>query len=193
MLSYALFFIVFFLIGAVLVTGLPVALSLQNYFRNRGRLAAVCPESHAPVNIEVDNNYAFWTALRGVEHSRLKSCTRWPEKGDCGQECLAQVEPSPENVEKLMLKWYKGKTCAICARAITPPDWRRSRLAWLDEQHKLIELRQVNLSQLQTALATMRPLCWTCHREERERQAVPARILKGDRHELEAAVIEWYS
>jgi hypothetical protein len=38
--------------------------------------------------------------LRGKEHSRLKSCPRWPEKGECGQECLAQVNPSPENVDR---------------------------------------------------------------------------------------------
>ena len=181
MLTFALFPLVLFFIGAILVTGLPVALSLQTYFQNRGRQSAICPENGQPVDVEVDNKYGFWTALRGQEHSRLKSCTRWPEKGDCGQECLAQVDPSPENVERLMLGWYRGKACTICARSITPSDWRRGRLAWLDAQHKLVELRQVDLKQLQLAMQAMRPLCWICHQEERVRQAVPTRILKGDR------------
>jgi len=181
MLTFALFPLVLFFVGAALVTGLPVALSLRTYFQNRGRQSAVCPENGQSVDVEVDNKYGFWTALRGQEHSRLKSCTRWPEKGDCGQECMAQVDPSPENVERLMLSWYKGKACAICARSIAPSDWRRGRLAWLDAQYKLVELRQVNLKQLQSALHEMRPLCWTCHQEERVRQAVPPRILKGDR------------
>ena len=184
MLTFALFPLALFFLGAALVTGLPVALSLQSYFQNRGRQPAICPENGESVDVEVDNEYSFWTALRGQEHSRLKSCTRWPEKGDCGQECLAQVDPSPENVERLMLGWYKGKQCAICTRAITPSDWRRGRLAWLDEQHKLVELRQVNLRQLQSALEEMHPLCWTCHQEERGRQAVPPRVFKGDRHRL---------
>jgi hypothetical protein len=181
MLTFALFPIALFFLGAALVTGLPVALSLQSYFQNRGRQSAICPENGEPVDIEVDRKYAFWTALRGQEHSRLQSCTRWPEQGDCGQECLAQVDPAPENVERLMLAWHKGKVCAICTRAITPPDWRRGRLAWLDEQQKLVELRQVNLRQLQAVLEKMRPLCWTCHQEERIRQAIPPRVLKGDR------------
>ncbi len=188
MLTFAIFPIVLFFLGAALVTGLPVALSLQSYFQNRGRQSAICPENGAPVDIEVDRKYAFWTAWRGQEHSRLQSCTRWPEKGDCGQECLAQVDPSPENVERLMLGWHKGKSCAVCTRAITPADWRRGRLGWLDQQYKLVELRQVNLRQLQSALAEMRPLCWTCHQEERLRQAVPPRLLKGDRLAMEPAV-----
>src|SRR5271167_2111116 len=163
MLTFVLFFLVLFFLGAILVTGLPVALSLQSYFQNRGRQSAICPENGDHVDIEVDNKYSFWTALRGLEHSRLKSCTRWPEKGNCGQ------------------------VCAICARAIAPSDWRRGRLAWLDGRYKLVELRQVNLRQLQSALGEMRPLCWTCHQDERVRQGVPPRALKGDRHGLSPA------
>ena len=37
MLTFALFPIVLFFLGAALVTGLPVALSLQSYYQNRGR------------------------------------------------------------------------------------------------------------------------------------------------------------
>jgi len=188
MLTFALFPLVLFFIGAFLVTGLPVALSLQTYFQNRGRQPVMCPQNGEPVDVEVDNKFGFWTALRGQEHSRLASCTRWPEKGDCGQECLAQVDPSPENVERLMIGWYKGKVCAICLRGITPSDWRRGRLGWLDAQHKLVELRQVNLRQLQSALQEMRPLCWICHQEERVRQAIPPRVLKGDRLAMPPAI-----
>lgn len=191
MLTYALFFPVLFCLGAVLVTGLPLALSLQSYYRNRGRRSAICPENNQSVDVEVDRWYAFWTAFRGQEHTRLQSCSRWPEKGDCGQECLAQVDPSPENVERLMLGWYKGKRCSICTRGITPSDWRRSRLAFLDDNQKLIELRQLNLAELQAALQWLRPLCWTCHQEERTRQAFAPRLLKGDRHSLTPALPDY--
>jgi len=174
MFTYALFMVPLFFLAACLVTGLPVALSLQNYYRNRGR------------HVEVDNKFAFWTALRGQEHSRLQSCSRWPEKGDCGQECLAQLEPSPENIDRLLTKWYQDKSCAICARALTPSDWRRSRLAVLNQEHKLFELRQMQLDELQSTLENMHPLCWNCHQQERARQAVAPRLKKGDRHRLAA-------
>ncbi len=136
-----------------------------------------------PADVDVDRKFAFWAALRGQEHSRLESCSRWPEKGDCGQECLAQVEPSPENIERLLTKWYEGKSCAICERALTPADWRRSRI-WpvLNQQQLLFELRaDVRLSGWPLSSENMRPLCWNCHQEERERQALPVRPLKGER------------
>ena len=184
--TYALFMLPLFLIGAFLVTGLPVALSLQNYYANRGHQPVVCPDSKQPADVTVDRKFAFWAALRGQEHSRVESCSRWPEKGDCGQECLAQVDASPENVERLLTKWYEGKSCAICTRSLSPADWRRSRISGLDPTNKLIELREITLERLPAALESLRPLCWNCHQEERVRQAVPARIFKGDRHGLAA-------
>ena len=186
--TYALFFVPLFFLGACLLTGLPLIDSLQSYYRNRGRQSVTCPDSGEPADVEVDSKFAFSSALRGAEHSQLQSCSRWPEKGDCGQECLEQLEDSPENIERFLTKWYEGKSCAICQRALTPSDWRRSRLAVLNQQQQLFELRQMFLETLQSALEDMRPLCWTCHQEERERQAVPARILKGDRHGLTPAV-----
>jgi len=185
--TYALFLVPLFFIGAVLLTGLPVLLSLHDYYRNRGRLSVTCPDSGKPADVAVDRKFAFWTALRGQEHSRLESCSSWPEKGDCGQECLAQLDPSPENVDRLLSKWYEGTSCAVCARALTPADWRRSRLAVLNQDQKLLELREMTLDRLASALESMRPLCWTCHQEERARQAVPPRVLKGDRHGLATA------
>jgi hypothetical protein len=173
-----------FIIGAILLVALPVGISLQSYFRNRGRRTVICPENREPVTVELDNKFAFSTALRGQKHDRLQSCSRWPEKGDCGQECLAQVDPTPENLERLLQKWYQGKTCAICDRTLTPSDWRRSRLALLNEKQKLFELRHMHLDEIPSALDHMAPLCWNCHQEERVRQADSPRFLKSDRRKF---------
>jgi hypothetical protein len=186
--TYALFFVPLFFLGAVLLTGLPVLVSVQDYYRNRGRQTVACPETGEPVEVEVDRKFALSSSLRGQEHSRLQSCSRWPEKDDCGQECLEQLEDSPENIDRFLTKWYEGKTCAICERALAPSDWRRSRLAVLNQQAQLFELRHMFLETLQSALQDMRPLCWNCHQEERERQPVPARMLKGERHALAPAI-----
>ena len=176
-----LFPLALFLVGAIVLLALPIGFSLKSYFRNRGRKTVICPENREPVTVEMDSKYALQTALRGQEHERLQSCSRWPDKEDCGQECLAQIDPTPENLERLLQKWYQGKTCAICARALTPADWRRSRLALLNEKQKLFELRHMHLDELPSALDQMVPLCWNCHQEERARQAEPPRLLKGDR------------
>ena len=179
--TYSLFFIPLFFVGAPLLTGLPVGLSLRSYFANRGRQSVTCPDSQQSADVTVDRKFAFRMALRGQEHSRLESCSRWPEKGGCEQECLAQLEASPENIKRLLTKWYEGKSCAICTRSLSPSDWRRSRLAVLNADNKIFELREMTLERLASSLENMRPLCWTCHQEERARQPIAVKHLKGER------------
>ena len=181
---YAIFPILLFFLAAVLVTGAPVAMALENYYRNRGRQSVVCPDSGQRADVEVDSTFAFMTAWRGQEHTRLQSCSRWPEKGECGQGCLTQLEPTPENIERLLSYWYEGKSCAVCARSLSRADWERSRLGLLNDRQQLFELRNIDPYDLQTTIEHMRPLCWICHQEERARQAVEYRPLKGDRHSL---------
>ena len=181
MLEFAIFPILLFFLAAILVTGAPVALSLTEYYKNRGRLSVQCPETGQPADVEVDHKYAFAMALRGQEHSRLTTCSRWPAKQECGQECLMQLDASPENFERLVSTWMQDKSCALCTTAITPNDWRQSRLAVLNHDNELFELRDLPAEDLQMALQYARPLCWKCHQEERQRQPVTYRPLKGTR------------
>lgn len=95
-----------------------------------------------------------------------------------------QLDASPENLERLLSKWNKGRACALCAQAITPSDWRQGRLAVLNPEQELFELRDLPAERLQMALENMRPLCWKCHQQEHTRQAVPQLILKGARFGL---------
>jgi hypothetical protein len=188
LILYSLFMVPLFLIAACMEVGLPVAMAIQSYYKNLGRQSVTCPDSKQPADVELDRSFALRTSLGGQEHSRLQACSRWPEKGDCGQECLPQVDPSPENIERLLKTWYEDKACTICEKTLAPADWRQGRLAVLDENSKLIELREMTLERFATALENMQPLCWDCHQEVHERQAGPVRELKGDRHGL--AVLE---
>ena len=147
------------------MVALPVGFSLQSYFRNRGCRTVVCPENHEPVTVELDNKFAFKTALCGEEHERLQSCSGWPEKGESGQECLSQINPSPKNLERLLQKWYQGKNCAICDCPLSPGHWRRSRLALLNEKQKLFEFGHMHLEEIPSALDHMASLCWNCRRK----------------------------
>ncbi len=183
-LTFAIFPFLLFFLAAILVTGAPVAMALQSYYANRGRQSVKCPDNGEPADVELDHQYAFRTALAGQEHARLESCSRWPEKGDCEQDCLVQVDQSPENLERLFSKWYAGKSCAICIRPLTPADWRLGRVGVLNQHHELFELRDLPPDSLESVLAQTRPLCLQCHQEEHQRQAAPRRVLKGDRFGL---------
>jgi hypothetical protein len=181
MLTFAIFPFVLFFLGAVLVTGLPLAVTLQTYHQNRGRHAVQCPENGETADVEMDRRFVLKSAMRGHEHSRLQSCSRWPEKGECAQECLAQVDPSPQNLERVFSSTLVGRSCAVCSRDIAPDDWRLGRLAVLNQQHQLLELRDMPVDDLQSTLRDTRPLCWKCHLDERARQVVPLRMMRGSR------------
>ena len=184
------FLIALFIIGGIIFIGMPLAFSLQSYYKNRGRRAIICPENHQPAGVEVDRKFAFWTAFRGQEHTRLGSCSRWPQMHECGQECLAQIDPTPENIERLLKNSYEGKVCGVCGRFLNPSDWQQGRLAFRDENFKLVEMRNIELDQLQSAVDSMRPLCWSCHQEEKERQAQPHRVLRGERQAVRTATVD---
>ena len=89
----AAFPIVLFIIGAVLFGGtLRFGISLRSILPPiAAGVPSICPDNHEPVPVEVDDKFAFKTALRGNEHDRLQSCTRWPEKATAIKSALAQL------------------------------------------------------------------------------------------------------
>ncbi len=183
---YAAFPIVLFFIAAAVMVGLPVASTLQSYFKNRGRRPVVCPDDQQRAEVEVDPKFALQEAMRGKEDARVQTCSHWPNNGACGQECLAQVDATPKNLDRLFKKWFEGKPCTICSRSLTPADWRFGRLGFLNEEFKLVELQQVDMTELGSIAQPKRPLCWTCHQQEKQRQRAPVQIGIVDRERLKA-------
>src|SRR5262249_61527412 len=92
------------------------------FLRFRGKSIVTCPETHAPVGVAVDALRAAATAPFGGPELRLKACTRWPEREPCGQECLVQIEASPEDcsVRHLLARFYARASCVLCGAPTGP-------------------------------------------------------------------------
>src|SRR5689334_8242766 len=90
------------------------------WWKWHGRRAITCPDSHEPAGVSLDVRHAAATALKGDPELRLARCSRWPEKFDCGQDCLFQIERTPEDclVRNILIHWYEGKNCVWCGRPI---------------------------------------------------------------------------
>jgi hypothetical protein len=88
------------------------------YFKFRGMRLITCPETRKPTAIEVDAKYAALIAPISARGLRLKDCSRWPERKDCGQDCLRQIESSPEDclVRTMLTKWYKERSALFAAK-----------------------------------------------------------------------------
>jgi len=83
-----LFLLLLFLVGTCLLLLLPALWAEQTYHTYREGRTVNCPETHAPVSVRFNALRAAWSGLSGPQKLRLTDCTRWPERADCGQECI---------------------------------------------------------------------------------------------------------
>ena len=80
-------------VGLFVVRAVP---AVRAYLEFRGKRLVTCPETQKPAAIDVAAGEAAVGAFLSEPTLRLKECSRWPERADCGQDCLQQVEANPE-------------------------------------------------------------------------------------------------
>ena len=141
----------------------------------RGPRVVTCPETHRPAGVEVEAAHAAATALRGGRDLHLKSCSRWPERQGCGQDCLREIESAPEAclVRTLLTRWYAGKECALCHKPFGDIHWHDHRPAMMDPGGRTQAWADLAAENVPDALAADRPVCWSCHIAETFRREFP--------------------
>lgn len=145
------------------------------YWKYRGKMLVTCPETKSPVGVEVDAGTAAMSTLVGEQSLRLKECTRWPERQSCGQECLRQIESSPENclVRTILADWFSGKACAYCRKEFGEIQWHDHKPALLGPDQVTVEWSEIPVETLLHVLSTHKPVCWNCHIAETFRRTHP--------------------
>jgi hypothetical protein len=148
---------------------------VRAYIRFRGKRLVTCPETKKIVAVDVDATHAALTIGRGIPELRLTSCTRWPERQDCGQECVSEIELSPEEclVRNMLTNWYRGKECVFCHKPIGQIHWADHKPALLNAEHRTVEWQEIPPEKIPETLATHSPVCWNCHIAESFRQEHP--------------------
>src|SRR5215510_6046949 len=124
--------------------------ALGTYLKFRGKRVITCPETRRPAAVEVDASHAGATALSGHADLRLRSCSRWPEKKDCGQECLLQVELAPGDclVSQMLKRWYDGKQCVACGTHFGEIHWADRKPALLSPDGITVQWSEVSPEQI---------------------------------------------
>jgi len=163
-------------IGLMFVV-LPTA--AQAYFRWRGPRLVTCPENKEAAAVEVDAAAAAIGELAGQARVRLQDCSRWPERHDCGQECLNELRTAPDEnlLRNLVRRWCDRRVCALCHK---PIDTSLFSLSWIGLRMPDGSLRrwpELPAEQLPEMFACLDPVCWDCLIEEkfRERKLHPDR------------------
>ena len=148
---------------------------LGAYLKYRETRVVVCPDNRKVVAVEVDAAHAALSAPQGRPELRLEDCTRWPEKAGCGQECLSQIESSPEGcrVRIILADWYRDRSCALCRRAIGEIRWHDHKPALMASDGSFVEWAAFRPEQIMEVLPSHQPICWDCFQAERFRREHP--------------------
>ena len=155
----------------VILRALP---GVSTYLNFRGKRLVTCPETHKTEAVDVAALEAALGDFFNEPTLRLKQCSRWPERRDCGQECLQQVEADTQNclVWTLVAKWYEGKRCVLCRKPIAVRHLDHAP-ALLGPDFKTREWRDIRPEQLPQIFSNHQPVCWNCHVTETFRRLHP--------------------
>ncbi len=177
--------ITFIILGAVLITGILhwKYNFIKSYFKWRGKRLITCPRDETAAGVEVDAKQAALAASFGERYLTLKDCTHWPERQDCGQQCLEQIESSPESclVRNVFLNWYHDKTCVYCGSEFTEINWHDHKPAFRSPDGKFIEWSETPVEKIPRVLETHQPVCWNCYIAENFRQEHPELVVDRER------------
>jgi len=171
-----------YLVVVLVAAGLLYALlrrPVSEYYRMLGTRVIACPENEQPAAVTVDARRAALTAAAGHERLRLDSCSRWPEKAGCGQECLKQIEAQPTDclVRTQVDRWYADKSCAICGKALGQVEWAAHAPALRAPDGRTLEWRDVKPETMFEVMGSHAAICWDCHVAETFRRQRPDLVL----------------
>jgi hypothetical protein len=155
---------------------------LRAYFLYRGQRLITCPETRKAAAVSVAAGEAGLKAFLHEPTVHLKQCSRWPERQDCGQECLRQIEIDPDNclVWNVVSQWYEGKKCAICNKPIARLHHLDHAPGLLGPDHKTVEWKELRPEQLPEVFSTYHPVCWNCHVAELFRRMYPDLVVERE-------------
>ena len=157
-------------VSLLIVVALAVALwfglrwFVRSYSKYQGSRTVTCPETGKPAVVEVDALHASLTSTVRLPDIRLRDCSRWPIKRQCGQECLTELDVAPEEclVSGVLMRWYSGKRCVYCGQAFAELNWIDHQPALQSPSGQLVEWKEVLIDDVRNVLETHLPVCWSC-------------------------------
>ena len=158
------------------------------YLKFRGMRLVTCPETREPAAVEVDAKHAAFTTVLGMPSLQVKDCSHWPERQSCEQRCLAEIELAPEGclVRTILAKWYEGKSCTFCLKALGEINWSEHKPALMSPERVTFEWSEIHAERLPEVLATHMPVCWNCHIAETFRRRYPELVVYRPRRGAES-------
>ena len=171
---------VFVPVVLALVLAVYLGIAIRTAYRLRGKRVVICPETKASAGVTVNIGRAATTAVWNKADVKLSSCSRWPERQDCDQRCVSQIEASPDGTrtKRISADFFAGKQCAICRRAIHPPHAATLQPGFINAvTHDVKAWDEVAPEHLLDVVEHAYPLCSNCTLAESFRQRFPEKVV----------------
>jgi hypothetical protein len=167
--------ILLLIVGTVIFA---VVSAVRTYLLNRDPRLVSCPETKSPAAVQLNAARAARDAVFGKPQLHLEQCSQWPERKNCGQECLAEIQMDPARclVGNMVKEWYRGKSCAYCQRPFGEIHWHDRQPALLAPDRTSVQWNEVPAERLPEVFATHLPICWNCHIAETFRRQHPEMV-----------------
>jgi len=168
-------------IGLILLAVLLVYLviAVRTWSRVRGTRLVVCPETQRPVAVRIDVGLAMASAVWEAADLRVTSCSRWPDRQDCDQPCVHEIETHPKDTQPraIAARFFSSQRCAICSRPIDPFSRMTLQPGFMDPATRHVKTwADLPPEDLPRAIAGWRPLCSNCTQAESCRQTSVTRV-----------------
>lgn len=151
--------------------------SMGTFLRFRGKRLVTCPETHQTAAVELDAKEAAREALTRKPRMQLTECTRWPDRKDCGQQCLAEIAMAPSDclVRNIVIDWFSRKECIYCGKSIADAKewWVDHKPALLTPEKQIVTWNEFAAEQLPELFLKCDPVCWSCSTTEMFRKQHP--------------------
>jgi hypothetical protein len=149
-------------------------------WRYHGLMLVTCPETRKPAAVRAATfRAALSEFLNNKGQIRLSACSRWPERRNCSQDCVCQIEQDPKDhrVWNIASQWFTGKKCVYCHKPIDPlSDLDDAPALMRIPDCKTVEWKDLPAEQLPAAFSECVPVCWSCHITETLIREHPERV-----------------
>jgi hypothetical protein len=138
---------------------------LRLYLKLRGKRLVTCPATNETVEVNMPAGRVAIEGLVGPPRLRLNECSGWPDRQNCGQECLKQIEAAPEDcmVRTIISEWYEGRKCIYCHKPFGEIKWHDHKQALMGADQRSFLWDEIPAASLPDVLQTHQPVCWNCH------------------------------
>jgi len=130
----------------------------------RGMRVLTCPENRKPAAVELGAWRVALTAILGRPVAQVRDCSRWPERRQCDQACVREIQGAPKAtlVHTILANWCRYNACVCCGAPLAKIHVGPHQPYLINQELRIFEWKEIPPQDLPQTLRSCEPVCETC-------------------------------